>query len=507
MCLPHAEDGHGLPGDVRVVVVSGEELGAEARCEERNGDAGVGVGGPADAGLPVEDVGDLHREGLVAAVEQEGGFVLGPFLLLEHAVFEGRPEFAQFEVGEGHGEGDPGFVIAGPGLFLEGGAFFGGGGAEPEGSGDEGHHLLEGLFAFFAEGGDLPVEGLVGLLLVGDLLEEGFVLGSGEADAHAAGLMVSHDDDQRLVRVLLSEGQGFLHGRVEGEGVADGCSRVVRVAGPVDLAALDHKEEPFRVVEHLDALAGEFGEGEFLIRPVHVVGHGVAAVQDGIHRYDLRAGLRREDVFPGAENLVALLLRDFVQIFAVLFLAGALVQPAAGEEIEAAVDELLSDAVVVVPGRDGGVKGCGGGVVQGDGGEDADFHSLGADHLGDGGELLFLGGVHADDAVVRLVARGEGRGRGGRVGDEGVGGVGGDHPLHREAAQGQLLDRGLAARPVDGTVVNLRRVDLLEPQAVADEHENVLCLPAAPVVARPGRPGRRCQRQQDNERQSCSVPK
>ncbi len=62
-------------------------------------------------------------------------------------------------------------------------------------------------------------------------------------DGHAAGLVIAGDDDQGFLRMLLVELQRHADGVVEVEHVADGGHGVVGVAGPVDLAALDHEEE------------------------------------------------------------------------------------------------------------------------------------------------------------------------------------------------------------------------------------------------------------------------
>jgi hypothetical protein len=96
-----------------------------------------------------------------------------------------------------------------------------------------------------------------------DLVEEGRVFRAGEPDGHTAGLVVGGDDDERLVGMLFVELDGLRNGVVEGDGVVNRGSRVVGVAGSVDLAGLDHQEEAIGVVEQLDALPGHIDDGDY----------------------------------------------------------------------------------------------------------------------------------------------------------------------------------------------------------------------------------------------------
>ena len=59
-----------LVGNFCVVVGSDEGLSALAIGVHRHGKSCVGIAGPADSGLVVDDVGQRDRDRVVAAVEQ-----------------------------------------------------------------------------------------------------------------------------------------------------------------------------------------------------------------------------------------------------------------------------------------------------------------------------------------------------------------------------------------------------------------------------------------------------
>ena len=87
--------------------------------------------------------------------------------------------------------------------------------------------------------------------------------------------------------MLVIEGQGLLDRVVESQGVANGGGGVIGVAGPVDLAALDHQEEALVVVQHLDGLGRKLGQGDVGTGHVHDVGHGLVVLQPTVPGQDL----------------------------------------------------------------------------------------------------------------------------------------------------------------------------------------------------------------------------
>ena len=309
--------------------------------------------------------------------------------------------------------------------------------------------------------------------------EEGIVVGAGVADGQTAGLVVAGDQDEGLVGVLLGKGHGLVHGVGQGDGVGNGGAGVVGVAGPVDLAALYHQEEAGVVVQDLNALLDVVGEGPVAVGPVVFVGKGIGISQMLVNNEDLAVGggdglgLRL-----GHDHLVAGVGSQVVEAGLVLVGAGGLQQAAAGKILEIGAHQLLADLVVVGALGLMGVKGGGGGVVQVDGGDDANLPAeLRVELFGDG--LIGHGGglIHIDGAGIGLVAGGEGGGGGGGVGAEGTGVVGDGRTGHGEIHEGKghvavqnvvTAGVGQSAQIVGGGL------ELRVAHAVADEQKDIL---------------------------------
>ena len=334
-----------------------------------------------------------------------------------------------------------------------------------------GHGSLEGS-ALGAQGVDDAVELDKGHGLLGQVGQIGVVVGGGEADGHAAGLVVGGDQDQGVVGVLVVEVDGHLDGVAHLEHVVDGSGGVVGVAGPVDLAGLGHHEEAVGVIQHFDALADVVGQlplaGGGVDGVVHGGGVGALLGDD----QGLVAGLQGSGAGLGGDQLVA--LGDGHVVVGHSAAAGVL-EVAAGKVLKAAVGQLLADLVVVLAAGLMGVEGGGGGVVDVDGGQDADLVALLLVQLfrdGLEGDVAGPGG-HVDDAGLGLFTGSDGGGGGSRVGAERSGVVGGD-----AAGEGELHEAQLSG---DHSAVVFHRaliegsgLDLGQAHAVADEQEDVL---------------------------------
>ena len=429
-------------------------------CEDGHGQAGVGVGGEADAGLVVEQVGNGDGERLIGAVEDifRLGVLLGAGF--GHGFFVGGLQQAQLVLGE-----DQGIALTAGGLEAE-----------------EGLHILEHIL----KGGlVLPVFGHivavklgVGDFLVGEVGEIGVVVGAGIADGQASGLVVAGDDDEGLIGMAFGELDGNVHRFGEGDGVGDGGAGVVGVAGPVDFAALHHHEETGVIVQNLDALGHIVAEGPGPLGPVILIGEGVGVGEMLVD--DENLAVRGGDLLGpglGLNDLVARLGGQVVETGLVAVGAGGLEQAAAGKVLEAGLHQFLANLVVAAAAGLVGVERCGGGVVQVDGGDDADFEILLClELLGDG--LIGHGGglIHVDGAGIGLVAGGDGGGGGGRVGAEGGGVVGHGAAGHGEVHEGE---GDVSAENAVVVVSHCAQIvggglELGIAHAVADEEEDVL---------------------------------
>ena len=90
---------------------------------------------------------------------------------------------------------------------------------------------------------------------MGQVGQEGIVVGGLVANAQAAGLVVSGHQDQGIIGMLGVELHSGLHRVVHLDHIMDGGSGIVGVTGPVDLAGLHHHKEAVAVVQQLNALA------------------------------------------------------------------------------------------------------------------------------------------------------------------------------------------------------------------------------------------------------------
>ena len=255
------------------------------------------------------------------------------------------------------------------------------------------------------------------------------------------------------------------------------------MAGPVDLAALDHHEEAGVVVEQLNALRDIVGQRPGAFLAVQLIGDGVAVGQlladddggTGAGGQGFGLGLGLDDGVPGVGG-------QFIQVVLVLLSAGGLQQRAARKVVKAAFDQLQADVIVVVAADLVAVERRRGGVVEVDAGDDADLVAeLVLEFFGDGLIGRGAGLVHVDGAAVGLVAGGDGGGGGGRVGAEAgavVGlGAAGDGEIDEAQSVLMLQDRAVAAHA--GAVFQRRQIvvgalDLGVAHAVANEQEDVL---------------------------------
>ena len=178
--------------------------------------------------------------------------------------------------------------------------------------------------------------------LVRQAIHEQRIAGRGKTHRHAARLVVSGDEDQRI-RILLLERKGDLDGLVEGEHVAQIRRGIIGMTGPVNASAFDHQEESLLVVEDLDRLGGDFGDRR-LVRFRRHIDCGLKRTV-GESGQDLAAArLESQEFLTGRNTLVAVLPGIFigVAVRGVLDVIGRVpvidVQTTAGEEVKAGVD-------------------------------------------------------------------------------------------------------------------------------------------------------------------------
>ena len=316
-------------------------------------------------------------------------------------------------------------------------------------------------------------------LLVGEVGQEGVVVGGLVADGHAARLVVCGDEDEGVVGVGVVEVHSGLHGVAHLQHIVDGSGGIVGVAGPVNLAGLGHQEEALLIVQQLDALPDVVGQLPLACGGVHGVVHGLAVGQSLRDDEGLACtGFEGGSVCLTGDDVVAVLGSDLVVVGAGA-VAVHLLELTACEVFEAGVGQLFADGVVVLAGLLVCVEGSRGGVVDVDGGDDAHLVVLlGMELLGDG-LIGHIAGpwTHIDDAALGLMAGGDGGSSGSGVGAEG-GAVIGGHAAHL----GKLGEAQLAFS--DGAVVLHRalveagRLDLGRAHAVADEEEDIFGLAA-----------------------------
>ena len=158
---------------------------------------------------------------------------------------------------------------------------------------------------------------------------------------------------------------------------------------------------------------------------------------------------------------------EVVDIAAVFFVVFVIVfgEAAASEVFEAACEEVEAEAVAIAAAFAVAVEAGGGGVVDCDGGDDADFFAVLVCDFGHGFEA-FIFCVEADGAVVCFFATGDGRGSRGGIGDEAGGGAGASGGLMREAVADEWREARLARKFVSGHT-------LWGGHAVADEEDDI----------------------------------
>jgi len=69
----HLGQGHNLGqpfGDIGIVIKTGKLGGGTSLGEKRYRNTGMGIGGPADTGLLIEDMGHGYRDRIVTAIEE-----------------------------------------------------------------------------------------------------------------------------------------------------------------------------------------------------------------------------------------------------------------------------------------------------------------------------------------------------------------------------------------------------------------------------------------------------
>ena len=258
------------------------------------------------------------------------------------------------------------------------------------------------------------------------------------------------------------------------------------MAGPVDLAAFHRQEEALvaaraasrSVLEHTDGHLGHLGQAQALVGAVDGIGHGHRVLQfrvDAIHP-GLRVGLQVEDGLLAVQHGVAarreLAGEDGCPLFGR--------KTPAAEELVAAGRHLPGNGVHLAATGDAGVIGSRGGVVERDAADHPDPSPLLGRQLGDALVAVRFAVVHADHATLRFQAAGKGRGRGGGVGHERMGVIGGLHAHHRKGAHVEPVFRSEQVRglggptAVEGGQVGLGRLGLGGGHAVAQEEKDIL---------------------------------
>ena len=461
------------------------------------------VGRPADPGLSVEDVGQADRERLVLAVEQIRLLVARTLLRALHGLGERGPEFLHLARFDGEFEFLRGRRIAALGLRLKLDDTLVGKEAEAEEFRDfcgdvvERRRLRRMRLLVL---GEIRVERDVGAFLGLQFGEEGVVLRAREADRHAAGLVVREDDDKGFVRVFFAEVERDANRVVERNRVPYRGDRVVRVARPVDLAALNHHEEAVRIIQKLDPLRRELGERDFPVLAVDLVGKRLVPVKHGIDGHDLpRCRVQLQEVVARACDRVSGLRDGLEGVRLVALVAFGLLEAAAREEIEAALRELERDSVVDAPSGRVRVERRGRRVVDRHGRDDADLPARRLRELRDDRELSLALRVHRDDAGLRLLAARERRRRGRGVRDQGVRRIGRAHPLRGKLVHREPDDAGLRG-VLFGREEDFGGVALRERHAVPDHEKDILRL------RRRKRCGRKRQQGQNRKGNRDSAP-
>ena len=348
--------------------------------------------------------------------------------------------------------------------------------------------------------GEEGVEREIRALLEAQLRKERVVLRSREADRHAAGLVVREDDDKGFVLMLFVEIERDADRVVERDRVPYRGDRIVRVARPVDFAALDHHEEAVRVIDQLDPLRRELGERDLAVLAVDFVGKRLVPVEHGIDRENLSGGhVQLQEFVARARDRVSGLRDGLEGVRLVALVAFGLLEAAAREVVEAAFRELQRDSVVDAPSCRVRIERRWRRVVDRHGGDDPDLPARRLRELRDDRELSLALRVHRDDAGLRLLAARERRRRGRGVRNQGVGRIGRAHPLRGKLVHREPDDAGLRG-VLFGREEDFGGVALRERHAVPDHEKDILRL------RRRKRCGRKRQQGQNRKGNRDSAP-
>ena len=244
---------------------------------------------------------------------------------------------------------------------------------EPEGFRKKRHYILEfDVFPTARESFGSRIERLARALLGVEAVYVRIVRRTCKAHGKPSRLVVSGDDDERVARVFAGEFERDFHGVVEVRDLRHHGRRIVGVAHPVDFAAFHHYKKPLVIVQKLDCLFGEIRNSRGVPRVQIVRKRAVRAGSDHLSAPGFQGG---EGVHILADDLVPLPFRNFVNVALVRFrlFVVELGYPTAPEKVEAGVDEVEPQIIIVAPAAVVPVKRCGGCVVEGDARENTDF--------------------------------------------------------------------------------------------------------------------------------------
>ena len=445
---PSGSLGH-LHGYLRVVDLALELLGSGTDGEGGHVAVGMATALPSDEGTFGHHL--TGRFGQTADAGIERLLVLG--LPADHLV-EGTVQAVELAVGE---------------LHL---------GAEAPILGQVGlHHLpSEAVALLLLQLLEVVAVGLGAHLLEAE--EVGVELVGATAQHDAARFVVGRHDDERFVGMLGIEFIGHLHGLVHVDEFTERRGHIVGMAGPVDLAPLDHEEES--VLAGLGEVGyagtGHFGQGHVGLGAVDGIGQGVALALAGLLglEQDHAVGLAvlLEEVLVASGNGVAGGAALVVERRGRgIGLVGGLEEIASGVEVESGFHQVLTDGVVRTASALVGIESGRSGMVHTHAGAHADGGSGLLGPHGDAVDACGLVGEKAERAVFRLVARGQGRAGGSGVGHAVGAGIGGDKCGIGKLREADGLDADAA---FECGQIGLGAVHLVDTHAVANEVEHIL---------------------------------
>ena len=288
---------------------------------------------------------------------------------------------------------------------------------------------------------------------MGQVGEEGVIVGGLVADGHAARLMVGGDEDQRLVGVGVVEINCGLNGVAHFQHIVDGSSGIVGVACPVDLAGFGHQEEALLVFQQLDALLDVGGQQRLACT-------GGQSGSAGLCGHDVVTGLCGNFVVVGAGPVAV----HFLEL-------------AARKVFKARVCQLDADLIVVLAAVLVGIERRRGGMVDVDGGDHTDLIILLLVELFCDRLIRHIAGprAHVDDTALSLVAGRNGSCGRSRIRAERRAVVGRYAAHFGEGGKAQVTFHNSTV-VLSRSFIEAGRLDLRRAHAVADEQENVLRL-------------------------------